>query len=237
VLREVLKKGARYKTPLDSNFQVYNAFERGELSAPEFNVWYNLKLRYKDAGGNNNCPPTEIVWLSDWMVKSAAKTAKKLGKGTIVWVSRPAFGKALAKTLEVPYFGAGDEGIISYTGGCVASAKAHGTGKNLQHFHKNLLAGSIYGGAQYQQWMGRTHRSGQKEDTVEYHFYLHVKELRNAFDKALVEAQYSQATMGDPAKLLNATLNVRSSAELSLQIDKDPLWTIENFKEKKGKKA
>lgn len=49
----------------------------------------------------------------------------------------------------------------------VASIKAHGTGKDLQHFHHNIIV-EMPGGAVSEQLLGRTHRHGQEADTVTY---------------------------------------------------------------------
>jgi hypothetical protein len=67
-------------------------------------------------------PPTEIVWLSDYLVRDAAQW---LEEGGIVWVAHPALGDAIAKASGAPFFGAGDDGILtsSAPGCCFAACR------------------------------------------------------------------------------------------------------------------
>jgi hypothetical protein len=85
----------------------------------------------------------------------------------------------------------------------VASIKAHGTGKNLQMFSRNLIANPPSNGAEYEQLIGRTHRYGQQSDvTVE--IYQHTPELREAFEAAMEHATYVHQTTGALQRLIFA---------------------------------
>ncbi len=75
-------------------------------------------------------------------------------------------------------------------------------GFNLQYkWHRNLVLNSPPVGKHYEQFIGRTHRRGQKESTV-YVTMLHaVEEQREGFRQARADALYNQQTTGQPQKL------------------------------------
>ena len=237
VVREVLKTGQKRKPPLDSTMEVARAFEQGDLYDPAYNEWRGVRDRYSEYP--NNMPPTEEVWISPAMVYHAAhfvsKINKTVQKKTIVWTSSPILGKALAQTMKCPYFGAGEKAsraIEKHNGLCVASVQSHGIGKNLQRFHTNVLVGSLHGSSNWQQWLGRTHRQGQNEDTVRFYLYLHAKEVNNALHTAITEAQYVEDTTGEPQKLQQATMNVKTPDEVEELLTgaaQDPLWSTKGF--------
>ncbi len=235
IVREVLKYGQNYKPPLDSVMEVTNAFEDGKLWDVAFNEWHEIRERY--AHFPNKRPPVEEVWISPYAVYHAAGVMKKLGKKTIAWTASPIVGKALAQVLKIPYFGAGDKAsreIDKHKGPCVASVQSHGTGKNLQRYENNLLVGSLHGSSNWQQWLGRTHRSGQKADTVRFYLYLHSKEIHNALYTAITEAEYVEQSTGEPQKLQQATMNVKSVEEVEALLEgrrQNPLWSVAGFQQ------
>jgi hypothetical protein len=207
--RKAWKKFVRHtltnnRRGLDSELQVANACEAGEYNSTEWAAWIGVRGRYGPTG-----PPTETVWVDHWLVDHAAQSDAQ-----IIWTRSPGVGQAIASRANVPYFGAGNDGILDFEGNkCVASIQSHGTGKNLQRYHRNLFVGTPYGGADWQQTLGRTHRPGQAADVVEYKVYLHCKELWNGFQRALVEARYIEDTTDDRQKLLQATIDLVHTAD------------------------
>lgn len=151
-------------------------------------------------------PVPAVVWVDDFLAKDAAKWAKE--NVGIVWVAHPSFGAKVAALSGLQYFGAGDEAsreLLKVDGkkSIICSIKAHGTGKNLQMFSRNLIANPPSNGADYEQLVGRTHRYGQRSDvTVE--LYQHTQELVEAFEAALKHATYVRQTTGTLQKLLFA---------------------------------
>jgi hypothetical protein len=213
-VRETLKHNRR---GLDSELQVANACDRGEYDSQEWRAWVEVRDRYGPNG-----PPTETVWIDHWLVDHAAQMDTQ-----IIWTRSPELGRAVAASAGVPYFGAADEGILTYEGNkLVASLQAHGTGKNLQRWHKNLFVGTPYGAVEWQQTMGRTHRPGQNADVVEYRVYLHCKEMWQGFQRSVVEAHYIEDTTEDKQKLLQATVDLRHSPEevAALEESGHPRW-------------
>lgn len=132
----------------------------------------------------------------------------------VVWCQSRALGMKIAELAKLPYHGGGPEAeakILSEDGSrsVIASIKAHGTGRDgLQfHFHKQLLPESPSSGDMYEQVLGRLAREGQREDTVETEIYRHTGELREAFRKALMYAEFIEATTPNKQALLAADIN------------------------------
>jgi len=152
-------------------------------------------------------PETATVWLSDWLARDAAAWgAEHQG---VIWYAHKAFGARVAQVSGLPLYGEGEEageGILKETGqrSVVASIKAHGTGKNLQHtWHEMLFAGISSDDGVWEQALGRMHRTGQQKD-VDVWYYQHTTELKQALEDAKEKALYVQQTTGAVQKLLYA---------------------------------
>jgi len=89
----------------------------------------------------------------------------------------------------------------------VASMKAHGESKNLQHFQHVYFARWPRNAKDAEQFIGRTHRNGQKADTltINYNLTLHFDDLVLA--ACLNDALYIQQTTSLKQKLIYATWN------------------------------
>lgn len=153
-------------------------------------------------------PETEGVWIDDWLARDAAEWCKA-GVG-ICWYEHDLFGRRVAELGGVPHFGAGADAsarILDERGlrSVVASIRAHGTGKNLQSFARNLVANCPSDAAAWEQLLGRTHRQGQLADEVTVEVYRHTPVLIEALSKAKLYAGYIEGTMGGAQKLLRAT--------------------------------
>ena len=107
------------------------------------------------------------------------------------------------------YFGAGPEDsrrIADLDGkkAIVASIKAHGTGKNLQAFNRNLVVTPPADAGVWEQCIGRTFREGQKAEKVTVDVFQHVPELEEALEKATERAKYVWEASGSTQALLDA---------------------------------
>jgi hypothetical protein len=152
-------------------------------------------------------PETEAVWIDDFLARDAAAWCQS--NAGICWYEHDVFGRRVAEIAQRPFYGSGSDasaGIISERGdrGIVASIRAHGTGKNLQCFARNLVANLPSDGAQWEQLAGRTHRPGQLADEVTFEVYRHTPVVIEALAKAKMLASYLQDMTG-PQKLLQAT--------------------------------
>lgn len=227
---------------LDSPLQVWNAVKAGRFGDPEtikeWTAWRDIRDTFE--------PNPVPMWLSDYLVRDAEQWA--LETGGIVWVSHTsAFTKAETTGLggegdaetdlgraftKIPYFGAGPsgEGIKTYRGPCVASYRAHGTGKNLVQWARALWMCFPSSGASVEQLAARHHRLGQMADEVKIEFYCHSREMLQAVNTAIADAKYMAALNGNEQRILNATMLGPNGHRLDLDakaagVDKnDPMW-------------
>lgn len=169
-------------------YGVQLAVERGDLESPAWSAWAAVRHRPE--------PPTEAVWISDFAVEDCVNFLGKCERDRapgIVWVDHDAFFDALVAR-GADAFGEGSKGdaIERYRGpACVAKRRCHGDGKNLQHFRRNLWTKPMASGKDWEQGLGRTHRSGQLADEVENEVYVHDRSLRSALQRALREEEYA----------------------------------------------
>jgi hypothetical protein len=193
-VRETLKHNRR---GLDTELQVWNECakepEQKGIENPVWREWREIKDTFK--------PNTVPVWedkfaaiaVEKWILERHEK-----GETGIVWTEHQAFGEEFSHI----YFGAGNSHILdTQERAIVASVKAHSEGKNLERFSKNLVVAPMTSGKAWEQLLGRTHREGQKADTVTCEVFLHVPELRASFDQARADAVYLEDTSGNRQKL------------------------------------
>lgn len=156
--------------------------------------WYEIKDTFK--------PNPVAQWIDFFMVDEVARWLK--GGDGIVWVEHPAFGERLAQDLKIPYFGAGKKAsreILDASGPIIASVRAHGQGKNLQQWHRNLVTSPSSSGKTWEQKTGRTHRQGQKADEVIFDVFMSIEEQINSFTQACADAVYLEDSLGGRQRL------------------------------------
>jgi hypothetical protein len=184
---------------MDSPFLVGAAIARGDLESEFYAPWCAVRDRYRPH------PPVEAVWISDFLIADILRWLSE-GEG-IAWIEHTAVATRLAQ-LGARVYGSGPQdarAILEARGPIVASIAAHGTGKNLQRFSRNLVVSCPSSGATWQQLLGRTHRLGQEADEITADVYQHTDELTAAWGKALETAIYLEHTTGDKQKLLFAS--------------------------------
>ena len=156
-------------------------------------------------------PDPRVKWVDDWLARDAAEWAKE-HRG-IVWCVSSAFGRRVAELAGINYHGGGadaEERILAEDGkrSIVASLKAHGESRDgLQYkFAEQLFAEIMPGGDRWEQALGRLARQGQSADEILTWVYLHVEENLDAFRKALMYAQFIEATTPNRQLLLAADI-------------------------------
>lgn len=212
---------------LDSELLVRNAVKKGEGGFPKkvkngqgdtidvVLAWQNWsKVMHREE------PATRAVWLSDWYPAALVAWARdKVAEGGgIAWCdSRAVEERCLdlldGKTPGVFVCGAGDKGnarLLELAGSrapasVIASATAHGTGKNLQRWSNMLIPLPWSGGADWDQRVGRIHRPGQEADEVNVEVWAHTEELRESIATAKEQAKFIEETTGAKQKLLFGT--------------------------------
>jgi hypothetical protein len=155
-------------------------------------------------------------WLDDFLARDAAVWAAE-NRG-VVWFQSTAFGHRIAEIADLPYFNGGPNGEARLRAekgdrSIVVSMKAHGAGTDgLQYLFCDQLIAEIPASNASQQGLeqvlGRLHREGQKSDVVNTWAYLHVPELRDAFDKAVEQAEFNFEMTKNRQKILMADLDL-----------------------------
>lgn len=154
-------------------------------------------------------PNPEAVWLSTAKLERVAAWAHEHRKtGGIIWTQHVPFGERLERDYGLRYYrekglhAATGEYIEDASGVIVASIDANFTGRNLQHkWHRGLMC-SPYGSAErWEQNVGRTHRRGQKADTVFFDVMIGCHEHVSALRRAKERAAYIEQIMGNKQKL------------------------------------
>ena len=78
------------------------------------------------------------------------------------------------------------------------SIRAHGTGRNLQAWHENIIAHPLADPSTYEQLIARTHRQGQESGEVTvtaFHYSIFGSALRRAIKQAHVVQDSTQQPM------------------------------------------
>lgn len=159
----------------------------------------------------------EAVRVCPYKVQHAVEWARKLPRGTggIVWFHHQEIGRWATELLEAAGFEAvycpagraANERILDTKPNqiVVASIEAHGTGKNLQHFHQQLVLQWPRPAKTAEQLLGRLHRTGQEADEVVTATCATIEFDQVLFFACVVDALYQHQTTGVRQKLVYAT--------------------------------
>jgi len=189
-VHETLKHNRR---GLDTELQVWNECAQKQATGIHMSEWVDWKA-IKGIFKIN----TVAEWEDGFALERCLEWLKQ---GGICWTEHRAFGEALG-TLGATYYGAGDDRIrTSIVPGIVASVPAHGEGKNLQRYSRNLVTAPMASGRTWEQLLGRTHRPGQEADLVTVDVMLHADELKSAFEQARMDAVYLEDMYQNKQKL------------------------------------
>lgn len=158
-------------------------------------------------------PETEAVWIDYALVEDAINWLKE-GPG-LLWyefdgLAREIYRRAGGANGPLVFAGPGDEGgsviqRLQGTESCIASIRAHGTGRNLQQFARNLVANPPGSGAEWEQLLGRTHRQGQLADEVTCEVYRHTAPFAAAVERARDLSEFIEGYSGTQRLATKAT--------------------------------
>ena len=151
-------------------------------------------------------PPKETVWLDPFVVYDAVAWAKAQPEPVLIWYEHTAVGQAIAAVGGYLFADVGPEAdqtlaMMREPRTIVLSIDAHGTGKNLQLWRKQLVTTPPANGRIWEQLIGRTHRPGQKAETVEVHVNTHVPCFADSVRNAKLDAEYIEQTLNTPQRL------------------------------------
>jgi hypothetical protein len=188
---------------LDSPYLAARACENRPNRVPSqlLSAWRAWK-EHKD----KPTPPTEVVWLDGFAVFDAVQWAKEQAEPALIWYEHTAFGEAVAKVGGFTFADVGPEAdsllaTMRTARTVVLSIDAHGTGKNLQLWRRQLVTAPPANGRIWEQLIGRTHRPGQKAERIDVSYNGHVELFRTAMRNARDDARYIGETMNTPQKL------------------------------------
>jgi hypothetical protein len=143
-------------------------------------------------------PEKETVWFApDFLERVLGRV--KTTQPTIIWYESHSLEE---KCMEfVPTYGAGVQPPEDGRGTVAMSWLAHGTGRNLQKWARNVFLEPPAGGEAWEQLLGRTHRPGQAADEVEVLVACWTESLQSAVESAKKDARYIQDSTGNVQKL------------------------------------
>lgn len=154
--------------------------------------------RWRDVAGLVK-PVTRTHRLHPFLVEDAAAWADA-NRG-VVWYRERAFGLWLSELSGLPLHAGGPgagERLLQEKGdrSIVASIKSHGTGRDgMQYlFDRQLVGSPPASGSEWEQLLGRLHRTGQGSKVVSTEYYDHTEELRDNVDEAVRRAAYVEGT-------------------------------------------
>ena len=170
----------------DSDALFAEKIEAGEIKDDYcVSAWETWKEhKHKDA------PRTETVWVSDYLVDDVCAWFRDQKEPPIIWCGTRALAERISQRLSIPYYGAGkkdSQRLVAESKKahpCVASIKAHATGKNLQRWSNQIVVHPLSSPNTWEQLLARTHRPGQLADEVTVTVYG-----QNLFGKALRRAK------------------------------------------------
>ena len=188
---------------MDSPYLLEKAVRDGRWKSWYLDEWREADAEFRRITKMKE-PPTEAVWIDDYLVHEAVKWGKK--NVGIIWYEHPTFGEAVAEAGGWEFFGAGKkaaEAIQVHNGKktIVAGVRTQGEGKNLPMFHKNLVTTPSSNPRIWEQLLGRTHRYGQKADEVVVDVFLHTVEMEAAMMKAIRDTEYGEELESTEKKL------------------------------------
>lgn len=189
---------AQQRKGLDSPLQVALHY----ATHPLHQAWCAIRDEYDPSDH------TVVTWIDDFLLRDAAEWLARHEHG-IVWCEHVAAGQRLSEMTGYRYYEGGERAareIDDARGPVIASIAAHGTGRNLQRYHDNLILSCPPAANEVEQLIGRTHRLGQ-EDAVSVEIYLHAQVIREAFATVIKAAQYIRETTGSVHRLLIADTN------------------------------
>lgn len=189
----------------DTPSLVVDALEAGEIDSPPLEQAYRRWLTVADRPK----PPTETVWLSDYLLRWTVAEAAKCPDGAIIWYRNRAVARRLDRDfpeVDVVWPNGRDPAGIEPGTVVACSVQSHGTGAHLAQWSRQFWLSPTGNGQTWEQLLGRTHRTGQKADEVRLTCPGHRGTYKKALESARQDARYIERTTGQRQKILFADL-------------------------------
>lgn len=197
-VRDKIAHSQRSSKPLDTEGQVLRRY----AEHPIVQAWRTVRDTFE--------PQMETIWLSTSTVESARDWLRASDTPGIVWCGSVDFGEALAEATGLEYYGRrgqsasglrlheAPEGVSM-----VCSWNANKKGFNLQAWGRMLLVMPPQSAKWLEQIFGRAHRQG-RVDEVSADILITSGGTVDAFEAAIAEAGFGQATFALTQKILRA---------------------------------
>jgi hypothetical protein len=215
-LRHILSHNNRR---LATEFQVVKAIQAGLYEVASYWEWKEVRETYKYK--------KVAVWVHDKTVNFANNWLQNNPEG-ICWVEHEAFAERLTEVSGLSYFGPGGVDsngtmIEKSNGPVIASVRANGTGRDLQHnWNRNLVISCSPNGEVWEQMLARTHRFGQKAPKVTVDVLMACSEQYYGFQQAIRDAEFAATMLKQPRKLLMADIEVEALEDVVTK--RSPRW-------------
>ena len=211
LLREFFKSSP---PGLDTPREVGRAISRGDRLPTELcEAWHAVKDADFEGRPERYSKPVRVC---DYKMQHAVKWAREAKSG-ILWVYHQEVGNWLVEVLDAAglnplHCPAGADDLIEEVGDpgregkgdrlVVASLSAHGTGRNLQAFERQLYVQWPRSAALAEQSLGRTHRNGQMAEELIVHtcFLPDFDHVNRA--ACLNDGIYVQQSLGQRQKIV-----------------------------------
>ncbi len=142
-------------------------------------------------------PPVKAVWITTDYIRDLCHWAKAQREPTLIWFKSRAVGELIKKFgIQVHHQ---TDPVPGKT--CALSIPIHHKGRNYQPWAHNLVIEPPPTGATWEQMLGRTHRQGQKADTVYTTICQDFWPQTRALESARKQAKYIEETTGNKQKL------------------------------------
>lgn len=196
IINQREKKQTKHNLPGNLIEAYWTQREEGPQTYPDLPQRFSVPVRVCDYKLR-----TGLAWVNAIIKKHKAPEG-------LMWYHHPEIGRwfcELLKEADIPHtYAPAGEDALAKSSGLVVLSYSHGVGKNLQHQRYNYFLEVRREAHAMEQTLGRTHRSGQKADTVEAWL-----SLANGFDLALYtaalrDADYAQTTLGQEWRLCYA---------------------------------
>jgi len=213
-----VRKVLKHSRKLDSESQV-RSYVQKQLEGRTITEGPELLLAWLEVRDTFE-PNTVPVWIDDSVIDLCAEWLDRTGG--IAWTEHRCFAERLAEKSGYDYYGrkglnaerqpieAADPKMP-----LIASIASNSTGRNLQAWHKNLIASMPANGMQTEQLMGRTHRDGQTADEVTFDVLVTCAEHVGAFWQAKRDSEFVFDSTGSPQKILVADIDVPTATDLA----------------------
>lgn len=209
--REVRRVVGRSQPHLDSPLLVTQAARRAVAGEPSpladdyalLQALEGWEPHSRKRWGSKRTPPTEAVWVDEYLLDDAMKWVKDHPTG-LVWYEEGAVADKLRERGMKVYGPNTNPEDIAGRHAAALSIPCHKDGKNLQQHSENLILSFSPSGTVMEQLVSRTHRSGQEADEVSLYYYEPTEPAANAVASACNNARYIQDTMKSPQRLCYA---------------------------------